>query len=52
VSNNGNRFPNGLELGSCTTLGLELVSSLTKQLKGVITMTTGDITEFWLEFCA
>lgn len=52
VSNNGNRFPNGLELGSCTTLGLELVSSLTKQLKSVITMTTGDITEFWLEFCA
>lgn len=52
VSNNGNKFPDGLELVNSTTLGLELVSSLTKQLKGVITMTTGDITEFRLEFSA
>ncbi len=52
VSNNGNRFPSGLDLANSTTLGLELVSSLTKQLKGVVTMTTGDVTEFRLEFCA
>ncbi|HVY55107.1 MAG TPA: sensor histidine kinase, partial [Thermodesulfobacteriota bacterium] len=52
VSNNGNRFPSGLDIGNSTTLGLELVSSLTKQLKGNITMTSGDITEFRLEFGA
>jgi len=52
VSNDGNSFPSGLDLANSTTLGLELVSSLTKQLKGVITMTTGDITEFRLEFSA
>lgn len=52
VSNNGNRIPHGIDLANSATLGLELVSSLSKQLKGDITMTSGDITEFRLEFSA
>ena len=52
VSNNGNRFPGDVSLASSATLGLELVSSLSRQLKGNITMTSGDITEFRLEFSA
>jgi len=51
VSNNGIRFPSDLDINNCTTLGLELVSSLCKQLKGTLTLKREEITEFKLEFC-
>ncbi len=50
VSNNGIKFPRDLDIDSSATLGLELVSSLSKQLKGAITMSSEDVTEFKLEF--
>ncbi len=52
VSNDGIGLPEDFDIGSSTTLGLELVSSLSKQLKGSITMSSGDVTEFRLEFKA
>lgn len=50
VSNNGVQFPDDLDIDNCTSLGLKLVSSLSKQLKGSITLNTKDITRFTLEF--
>lgn len=50
VTNNGIKFPAGIDIDNSSTLGLELVSSLSKQLKGAITMRSEDITEFRLEF--
>ena len=52
VSNNGIKFPKDLDIDNSATLGLELVSSLSKQLKGAITISRGDVTEFKLEFSA
>jgi two-component sensor histidine kinase/putative methionine-R-sulfoxide reductase with GAF domain len=52
VSNNGIKFPEGFDINSSNTLGLELVSSLSKQLKGDITLSSGDVTEFNLVFRA
>lgn len=52
VSNNGVRFPKDLDINNCTTLGLELISSLSKQLKGRLSLTREGITEFKLEFTA
>lgn len=52
VSNNGIKFPEGFDINTSTTLGLELVSSLSKQLKGTITLSSGDVTEFNLVFRA
>ena len=52
VSNNGVRFPKGLDINNCTTLGLELISSLSKQLKGKLSLTREGVTEFKLEFAA
>ncbi|HSC34548.1 MAG TPA: GAF domain-containing protein [Thermodesulfobacteriota bacterium] len=52
VSNDGIRLPEDFDIDSSTTLGLELVSSLSKQLKGAITVSSGDVTEFRLEFKA
>ena len=52
VSNDGIKLPEDFDISSSTTLGLELVSSLSKQLKGAITMSSGDVTEFRLEFKA
>ena len=52
VSNDGSKFPEDLDIGNCTTLGLELVTSLSKQLKGAISLSRGDVTEFKLEFSA
>ncbi len=50
VSNNGVQFPEDLDLDNCTSLGLKLVSSLAKQLKGSITLNTKDVTRFTLDF--
>jgi len=50
VSNNGIKFPPELDIENCTTLGLELVSSLSKQLKGSLSLQRGNITKFQLEF--
>ncbi len=50
VSNDGNKFPKGLDINNGATLGLELVSSLSKQLKGALSMSSGDVTEFKIEF--
>lgn len=50
VSNDGLKFPEDLDINNSDTLGLELVSSLSKQLKGAITMSSEDVTEFRLEF--
>jgi two-component sensor histidine kinase len=52
VSNDGIKLPEDFDIASSTTLGLELVTSLSKQLKGAITMSSGDVTEFRLEFKA
>ena len=52
VSNDGIKLPADFDIAGSTTLGLELVSSLSKQLKGAITMSSGDVTEFRLEFKA
>ncbi|MEW6143794.1 MAG: GAF domain-containing protein [Thermodesulfobacteriota bacterium] len=52
MSNNGIKFPEGFDIGSSNTLGLELVSSLSKQLKGTIALSSGDVTEFNLVFGA
>lgn len=50
VSNNGVSFPNDLDIDNCTTLGLELVSSLSKQLKGTLSLQREDNVQFRLEF--
>jgi len=50
VSNNGIQFPEELDINNCNSLGLKLVSSLSKQLKGSITLTTKDVTGFKLDF--
>lgn len=50
VSNNGIKFPSELNIENCTTLGLELVSSLSKQLKGSLSLERENITKFKLEF--
>lgn len=50
VANDGERFPEDVDINSSATLGLELVTSLAKQLKGSIEMSSGDVTEFRLEF--
>ena len=50
VSNNGIEFPKDLDINNCTTLGLDLVSSLSKQLNGSISLTTDGVTRFELEF--
>ena len=50
VSNNGIGFPEELDINNCTSLGLKLVSSLSKQLKGSINLSTEDVTKFELEF--
>lgn len=52
VSNDGVGLPQDFDIGGSTTLGLELVSSLSKQLKAAITTSSGDVTEFRLEFKA
>lgn len=51
VSNNGIKFPAGLDIHNCTTLGLELVCSLSRQLKGTLLLERENVTEFRLEFC-
>ncbi|MGD9651372.1 MAG: hypothetical protein AB7V12_03280 [Candidatus Dadabacteria bacterium] len=50
MANDGERFPEDVDINSSATLGLELVTSLAKQLKGSIEMSSGDVTEFRLEF--
>ncbi len=50
VSNNGIKFPSELDIENSTTLGLELVSSLSKQLKGSLSLERENITKFQLEF--
>jgi two-component sensor histidine kinase len=50
VSNNGVQFPPDLDINNCSTLGLELVSSLCRQLKGKLSLIREGITEFQLEF--
>jgi two-component sensor histidine kinase/putative methionine-R-sulfoxide reductase with GAF domain len=50
VSNNGIKFPPELDINNCTTLGLELVSSLSKQLKGSLSLERENLTKFQLEF--
>ncbi len=50
VANDGERFPEDVDINDSATLGLELVTSLAKQLKGSIGMSSGDVTEFRLEF--
>ena len=52
VSNNGACFPKDLDIDNCTTLGLELVSSLSKQLKGTLSLQREKTVEFRLEFKA
>jgi two-component sensor histidine kinase/putative methionine-R-sulfoxide reductase with GAF domain len=52
VSNNGVRFPNDLDINKSSTLGLELVSSLSRQLRGKISLNREEITEFKLVFAA
>lgn len=50
VSNDGVRLPEDIDINNSTTLGLELVSSLSKQLRGNIEVNREDKTEFTLEF--
>jgi len=50
VSNNGVQFPEDLDIDNCSSLGLELVSALSKQLKGSITLNRKKITGFTLDF--
>ena len=50
VSNNGARFPQDLDIESSNTLGLELVSSLSRQLGGKLSLHRGELTEFRIEF--
>jgi len=50
VSNNGARFPKDLDINKSSTLGLELVTSLSRQLGGKISLNREKITEFRLEF--
>lgn len=50
VANDGAKFPEDVNIYESTTLGLELVTSLAKQLKGSVSMSSGDVTEFRLEF--
>jgi len=50
VANDGERFPEDVDINDSATLGLELVTSLAKQLKGSVGMSSGDVTEFRLEF--
>ncbi|MCL4244494.1 MAG: GAF domain-containing protein [Candidatus Dadabacteria bacterium] len=50
VANDGERFPEDVDINASATLGLELVTSLARQLKGSVGMSSGDVTEFRLEF--
>jgi len=52
VSNNGIRMPEDLDMNNSSTLGLELVSSLSRQLGGKISLSREEITEFKIEFAA
>lgn len=52
VANDGAKFPEDLNIYESATLGLELVTSLAKQLKGSVSMSSGEVTEFKLEFRA
>jgi two-component sensor histidine kinase len=52
VANDGAKFPEDVNIYESATLGLELVTSLAKQLKGSVSMSSGDVTEFRLEFRA
>ena len=50
VNNDGVSFPKDLDMNNCTTLGLELVSSLSKQLRGSLSLQREKNVEFRLEF--
>lgn len=52
VSNNGVKFPEDLDIDNSGTLGLELVTSLSRQLRGKISLLRNEKTEFRLEFAA
>ncbi|HUV50433.1 MAG TPA: AAA family ATPase [Anaerolineae bacterium] len=50
VDDNGARFPKGLDFRKAKTLGLQLVTTLVKQLKGTIEFDRDDRTKFEITF--
>ncbi len=50
VSDNGARFPKDLDFRKAETLGLQLVTTLVKQLKGTIELDRDDRTKFEITF--
>jgi two-component sensor histidine kinase len=50
VSDNGIGLPEGFDIQNCKSLGIKLVSALTRQLDGSIHIDTGAGTEFAIIF--
>ena len=50
VSDNGTGIPEGLDIGNTDSLGLQLVTLLTRQLKGELVLSRKKGTEFQITF--
>ena len=50
VSDDGVGLPADFSVASASTLGVELVNTLTRQLRGTLSARTGDRTEFEVRF--